>query len=64
MGGLIVKRNYLKKNGRYLVRVKSSDGTADIYFDTVDNYSAGKWLIDEKSKGFEKKAIQWMEVPK
>lgn len=52
-----------KKNGRYLVRVKSSDGTADIYFETVDNYSAGEWLINEKSKGFEKKVTYWMEVP-
>lgn len=52
-----------EKNGRYLVRVKSSDGTADIYFETVDNYSAGTWLIDEKNKNFEKKVVHWMKVP-
>lgn len=52
-----------EENGRYLVRVKSSDGTADIYFETVDNYSAGEWLINEKSKGFEKKVTHWMDVP-
>lgn len=53
-----------KKNGRYLVRVRSSDNTADIYFETVDNFSAGKWKIDEKNKNFEKKVVHWMEVPK
>ena len=53
-----------EKNGRYLVRVRSSDCTGDIYFETVDNYSAGKWLINEKSKGFEKKVTHWMEVQK
>ena len=52
-----------KENGRYLVRVKSSDGTRDIYFTTVDNYSAGKWLIDEKNKNFERKVVHWMKVP-
>ena len=52
-----------EENGRYLVRVKSSDGKADIYFETVDNYSAGEWLINEKSKGFEKKVTHWMPVP-
>lgn len=52
-----------EENGRYLVRVKSSDGTADIYFETVDNYSAGTWLIDEKNKNFEKKVVHWMKVP-
>lgn len=53
-----------EENGRYLVRVRSSDCTGDIYFETVDNYSAEKWLINEKSKGFEQKVIHWMEVPK
>lgn len=52
-----------EENGRYLVRVKSSDGTADIYFETVDNYSAGIWLIDEKNKNFEKKVVHWMKIP-
>lgn len=53
-----------KKNGRYLVRVRSLDNTADIYFETVDNFSAGTWKIDEKNKNSEKKVVQWMEVPK
>lgn len=52
-----------EENGRYLVRVKSSDGTADIYFETVDNYSAGTWLIEAKNKNFEKKVVHWMKVP-
>lgn len=63
-GWIECKERLPKKNGRYLVRVKSSDGTADIYFETVDNFSAGTWLIDEKNKNFEKKVVHWMEVPK